>query len=161
VRAEGAYKHGLKDGRETHYLSNGDKIRQSDYKDGKLNGKQTEWGVGGAVTLDSELHRRQAARQTRSALFRRQTAVAAQLCPRRPEGLDQRWYPSGNQSAEAHFHKGQRDGLYREWHDDADHRLKLQTTYKDGVENGTHTEWYADGHKKTESEYVKARFREC
>jgi antitoxin component YwqK of YwqJK toxin-antitoxin module len=154
VRAEGTYHHGNKDGMESRYLAGGDKIEQTEFKDGRRNGKHIEWGPGAKKTCEAT-YVHDALEGTLARWYSDDPHTprsVTHFLHGELDGLDQSWYPSGDLEIEAEYKAGKRNGLYREWYQKGVKRL--ETRYKDGVEDGKRREWYSDTKDKIEATYV-------
>ncbi len=62
------------------------------------------------------------------------------------------WFQNGRPNLEAQYERGQRHGLYREWHEGGDH-AKTEAQYLNNELDGLKRTWFADGERETEVEY--------
>ncbi len=94
-------------GKHVEYHENGQKMSESNYKNGKLN-LLTLWYENGQK--ESETHFRNGKR----------------------EGLLTLWYPNGQKRSETHYKNGKEDGLGTYWYENGQKALEIE--YKDGKE---------------------------
>ena len=104
---------------------NGQKEYETNYKDGKADGLQTEWYENG------------------------QNKEEITFKNGEPDVLQTRWYENGQKKNEANIKDGKLDGLWSEWYENG--QKKGETNYKDGKGDGLALEWHENGQKKAEA----------
>ena len=70
---------------------------------------------------------------------------------KRADGESKGWHPSGNLKQIRNWKDGKEDGLHTEWFDSG--QMKIEETYKNGYPDGLYTKWYENGQKKMEERY--------
>jgi uncharacterized protein len=153
LKAEGTYRKGAKDGTEIHYLPSGDKIQQTDYKDGSWHGKKIEWDATGKVkTLEADYFEGQLRGKLQVWYSDGKPRAVSNFIHGVEEGLHRTWHETGKLASEIEFHDGQKSGSAREWFPDG--QIKMQSRYRNGALQGLLTQWYPDGVKHSEVNYV-------
>ena len=145
----GSYKDGKKDGKWTEWFENGKKEKEGTYKDGKYF-LSNHWDKNGDIKVKDG------------------------------NGLFISWHDNGQKKRGVTYKDGERDGLYTYWHWNKGRlygkssegsykdgkkdgkwtefyyvkgKKKREETFKDGELNGKWTEWFDNGQKKREGTY--------
>ena len=123
INSEQNYKDGKWDGKFTEWYENGKKKSEHNWKDNIPDGDWTSWFENGQIGSEGS--------------FKDGTGTFLQL------------HENGQKSYEVIF----KDGLGKRtrWHENG--RIKFEGNYKDGKENGKVTEWDESGQIKSEKNY--------
>ena len=116
-----------KDGLETTWNIDGQKIEEVTYKDGKLDGLSVAWYEYGQMSFEINY---------KDGEF---------------DGLYTEWYENGKKKEEGTWKDGKRDGLQTTWYENG--KKKVEENYKDDKQDGFSTEWYESGKKKGEGTF--------
>ena len=103
---EGTLKNGKADGKATEWNKNGQKSLEATFKDGELDGRETHWYVNGQKSYEGTY--KDGERVGKWTL----------------------WYKNGEKQGEENYKDGKADGLVTWWHENG--QKKLEWTYKDG-----------------------------
>ena len=95
---ESNYKNGKEDGKGTNWYESGQKEIEGAHKDGKAEGPHTQWHDNGQKEAEGTYKDGKA------------------------EGKWTLWYPNGQKEAEEHYKNGKPDGPYIEWYDNGQKR---------------------------------------
>ena len=93
---------------EVTYWPNGQKRRESHYKNGKRDGLDTRWHRNGQKKWEKPYKNG------------------------KPDGLTTFWYENGQKESEEHYKNGEWDGLWTHWDENGNKTLEVQ--FKDGKE---------------------------
>ena len=124
---------------KVEYYDNGNKKRETHYKDGKEDGVTTYWHEDG--TKSTEIHYKDGIPGVQTWWNKDGT---------KKEGVDTDWYEDGTKSRESHYKDGRLDGVATCW--DEDGNKDMESHYKDGKLDGVCTEW-EDGTKTGEDHF--------
>ncbi|HEY2827450.1 MAG TPA: toxin-antitoxin system YwqK family antitoxin [Pirellulales bacterium] len=106
-RNDVSYKAGKRDGKWITYGDDGKQIReQVEYRDGKLNGTNTQWDADGKKTVETHFENGQL------------------------QGLQESWFPNGQLSRHAEFKDGKPNGTLIRWNEKGE--KLLEEKYADG-----------------------------
>ncbi len=109
------------------YWSNGQKQFDSEYRDGKLVGKVTQWYENGKKQVEGEYR------------------------DGKPHGKIIAWHKSGQKLSETEWRDGQKNGKLTTWYESG--KKYEEGEYHDGKPHGKITIWYENGQKKGEGEH--------
>lgn len=113
------------------WYENGVKQYESEYKDGKQNGKETSWYTNGAIESEHEY----------------KDGVT--------NGKSRSWYSSGALKSEGEFNNGRRVNIYTLWYEGGAKQWEDVFNDKDGKPNGKTTAWYKNGNIEKEIGYFR------
>jgi hypothetical protein len=128
LRRETHYKNGKLDGRQTMWRPSGIKSSETHWKNGKVDGLSTDWDEYGRKKI-SWHHKNGKA-----------------------EGVTIGWYESGNKRFETSYKNDKKDGVYKKWYPSG--KKKTLGHFKDDKENGVRKEWDEDGTLTFEGNYI-------
>jgi antitoxin component YwqK of YwqJK toxin-antitoxin module len=153
VKAEGNYRKGEKDGIEIHLLPTGEKIQQTEYKNGRRNGKKLEWSsTTHQKTLDADYIDDQLNGKLQIWYSDGTPRALSNFVHGQEDGVQQTWHENGKLASQIEFHDGQKSGSAREWY--ATGQIRMQSRYHNGGLQGMLTQWYPDGAKRSEVSFV-------
>jgi hypothetical protein len=109
---------------KVEYYDNGNKKRETHYKDGKEDGVTTYWHEDG--TKSTEIHYKDGIPGVQTWWNKDGT---------KKEGVDTDWYEDGTKSRESHYKDGRLDGVATCW--DEDGNKDMESHYKDGKLDGS------------------------
>ncbi len=127
------------------YSHSGQKVCETDYVDGKPDGKQVYWHANG--TKSSEID-----------------YVKGQC-----QGKHTTWHPNGTKASEADFAGGELQGSWTYWNEKGelrdgtevqlygDGKRKSEEQYRQGKRYGTFSHWYEDGQKAWEESFKNGK----
>ena len=121
-------------GRATRWYENGQKSKEVNFKDGKLDGLATRWHDNG------------------------QKEGEGNYKDGKKHGLYIEWYENGQKREEGNYKEGNQDGLWTDWYENG--QKWKEGTYKDGKEDGLWTKWYENGQKWAELNYRDGKLME-
>ena len=141
-RIEAHYKNGELDGLETEWHENGKKKSEHHYKNGVKDGLWTDWSNG-------------------------QKRMEAHYKDGKKEGLETYWYKgrqkkgdvhykNGKKKSEHHYKNGKQVGLETWW--DKDGKKRVEGTFKNGKPDGLGTYWYEGGQKRMEEHFKDGKY---
>jgi len=112
---------------ETKYLyhENGQKGLEKNYKDGKLDGKWTNWYENGL--REGEEYYKDGKKDAKWSY----------------------WYENGQIKSDRNYNDSKKDGKWSYWYENG--QMKSQEYFKDGKKDGKWTDWYENGQIKSES----------
>ena len=105
-----------------HESDPGQKLRETNWKEGKQDGIATEWHENG------------------------QKRIERTYKDGKPNGLLTAWHENGQKQAEGNLKEGEPVGIVTEWYSTG--QKKREGNYKDGKQHGLWTEWYSTGQKE-------------
>ncbi|MDB4711200.1 toxin-antitoxin system YwqK family antitoxin [Verrucomicrobiales bacterium] len=121
------YGWGRQDGLEITCYKNGEKKRETNFKDGKLDGPMNAWHENGHKKFETHF---------KDGII---------------EGLWTEWHKNGHKSLEDNYKDGKPDGLSVQWHENG--QKMAEGNYKDGKPDGLLRGWHDNGQKKGELTY--------
>ena len=121
------YKNGELDGLNTNWYENGQKKVEGTYKDGEGYGLHTIWYENGQKEYEGTWK------------------------DGKRDGLHTSWYENGQKEMELTFKDGKKEGLWTNWYENGQKRSEW--TYKDGEKDGLWTNWYENGQKTLEGTF--------
>ena len=141
----GSYKDGKKDGKWTEWFENGQKSAEETFKDGELNGKWTEWFENGKKEKEGTY-------KDGKYFLSNHWDKNGDIKVKDGNGLFISWHENGKKKEEVTYKDGERDGLYTYWHWNKGrlYGKSSEGSYKDGKKDGKWTEWFENGKKEKE-----------
>lgn len=145
------YKNNKLDGLLTEfYASTGNKMRENNYIDGKLNGLCRNWFEDGTLNIeafykDDKLHGIHKEFHKNGKLF-----IEKNYANNMHDGLF-REFDDGQLLYEKNFINNELDGVYKKWHDNT--QLYIESNYKCNKLNGLFREWDKNGKLNYETIY--------
>ena len=146
---EGTYKNGTKEGLWTFWYKNGQKREEGTYKDGKKEGLYSKWNQDGQVISVISYNKNGGFwEEPNPAGFFEESKIKNMK-----DGLFRKYWSNGNLRYEWEYKDGKRaDGESKGWYESG--QLKQVTNWKNGKENGLHTQYYENGVKHKEYTYT-------
>ena len=119
----GSYKDGKKDGKWTEWFENGKKSAEETFKDGELNGKWTEWFENGKKEKEGTY-------KDGKYFLSNHWDKNGDIKVKDGNGLFISWYENGQKASELTYKNGKPDGLWTNWYENG--QKESEKTYKDG-----------------------------
>src|SRR5579862_9142579 len=131
--SESQYRNGKYEGTVSGYHDNGQKSYEQHYAEGVSNGPDFGWYRDGRRMYEGQYaNDKQAGKWTRwredGKLMQREEYKDGQL-----DGISTFWHPNGQMQREVHYKNGKEDGLVRVW--DASGKLLWSVEYTDGKQS--------------------------
>ena len=167
MKSEGEFIDGAKWGEHTEWFENGNKKSKGSFQRGKPNGKHTEWFINGQdkisyiydygiITDGKYITYFENGQKEKEETFSRGRITGKGIYK---DGdlyeLSTENYSDGR--AEGYTKNGVKDGLWVQWY--ANGEKNKQGNYLDGKENGIWTWWYENGDRKKEVNYDNGTFK--
>jgi antitoxin component YwqK of YwqJK toxin-antitoxin module len=112
-------------GKLVELYSDGQKMSEEYFKDGKREGIYTAWYENGQKKSERTY--------------------------RYKGGIETAWYENGQKKNERNIRDGKEDGVFTFWYENG--QKKIEGNYKDGKYDGLYTYWDENGEKKSEENY--------
>ena len=109
------YKDGKLDGKNTEWYDNGNKKEETDFKDDKVDGKYTKWYYNGNKKEETDFK------------------------DDKIDGKEIYWDERGQKRSEGNYKDGKKDGNYTEWYDNG--LKKYDINFKDEKKDGEYKKW--------------------
>ena len=148
---ENTYKDGKLNGKWTEWHSNGQKSKEGTYKDGLNNGNWTEWYNNGQKKIEEAYKDGKLDGKTIRWYENGQKAIEGAYKDGKLNGKWTGWHSNGQKSKEGTYKDGVKNGYWTNWHDQTE--KSQEGTFKDGKREGIWTFWYKHGQKKKEGPY--------
>jgi antitoxin component YwqK of YwqJK toxin-antitoxin module len=136
---ESIFRDGELEGPSTLWYENGQKKEESTFRNGKLKGPSTFWYENGRKEAEGEY------RDAKQSGKRGDTGILKDG----RHGYWVFWYANGQKKQESTFKDGKSEGPYAEWYENG--HKKQESIFKDDKLEGPSTLWYENGQKMQES----------
>jgi len=126
-KMEISYKDGKIDGRRTQWYKNGQKHQEGNFKEGKEDGIRAQWHKNG------------------------QKEREVNYVNSKQEGLETSWHENGQKESEVNYKDGKREGKTTLWHENG--QKEQEGNFNDDKQDGKMTWWHEDGWKQQECNF--------
>ena len=120
-------KYGIKDGLYEKWYGNGQKEKECNYKDGKIEGISHVWYSSMCLAENG------------------QKWSETNYKEGKKDGLCQSWHKNGQKMCECTYKDGELDGLWQSWYKNG--QMYIKCYYKDGKLEGIYQKWNKNGEK--------------
>ncbi len=148
-------KDGKVNGKVTEWAKNGEKASETTYQMGIQNGKETQWYASGQKKLDINYVNGEAQGVCTEWFKNGAKKSEGTFVNGKEDGLHQWWYNNGAKDQVVNYKNGLADGTVRHWRQNG--QLKLENEYKNGLQHGKSTEWYNSNQMIMTGQYVEGK----
>ena len=145
------YKDGKLEGKQTTWYQIGEIKSEVNYKDGKREGKSTTWYQGGKIQLEVNYKDGQKDGKATSWYKNGQKKSDQNYINGQREFQSTSWYENGQVETQENY----KDSKTTTWYPSGE--IKSEAYYKNSKRHGKHTTWYENGQIKSEENYTNGK----
>ena len=145
------YKDGKLEGKQTTWYQIGEIKSEVNYKDGKKEGKSTTWYQGGKIQLEVNYRDGQKDGKATSWYKNGQKKSDQNYINGKREFQSTSWYQNGQVETQENY----KDSKMTSWYPSGE--IKSEVYYKNSKRHGKDTSWYMNGQKKAQQNYINGK----